>query len=93
MYRPAYLGSDSLYVGFVNFSQSSNFVGVLDNLCIWSRVLSDKEILGLSNQLLDLHISNAITWLDVLGIGLIFDGSGLDSLSRLSEGERKAKAG
>ncbi|WP_317193260.1 LamG-like jellyroll fold domain-containing protein, partial [Parabacteroides distasonis] len=49
--RPAYLGSDSLYVGFVNFSQSSNFVGVLDNLCIWSRVLSDKEILGLSNQL------------------------------------------
>ena len=60
--RPAYLGSDSLYVGFVNFSQSSNFVGVLDNLCIWSRVLSDKEILGLSNQLLDLHISNAITW-------------------------------
>ena len=69
--RPAYLGSDSLYVGFVNFSQSSNFVGVLDNLCIWSRVLSDKEILGLSNQLLDLHISNAITWLDVLGIGLI----------------------
>ena len=69
--RPAYLGSDSLYVGFVNFSQSSNFVGVLDNLCIWSRVLSDKEILGLSNQLLDLHISNAITWLDILGIGLI----------------------
>ena len=64
--RPAYLGSDSLYVGFGNFSQSSNFVGVLDNLCIWSRVLSDKEILGLSNQLLDLHISNAITWLDIL---------------------------
>lgn len=32
--RPAYLGSDSLYVGFVNFSQSSNFVGVLDNLCM-----------------------------------------------------------
>lgn len=55
----------------MNFSQSSNFVGVLDNLCIWSRVLSDKEILGLSNQLLDLHISNAITWLDILGIGLI----------------------
>lgn len=69
--RPAYLGSDSLYVGFVNFSQSSNFIGVLDNLCIWSRVLSDKEILGLSNQLLDLHISNTITGLDVLGIALI----------------------
>ena len=34
-------------------------------------MLSDKEILGLSNQLLDLHISNAITWLDILGIGLI----------------------
>ena len=90
--RPAYLGSDSLYVGFVNFSQSSNFVGVLDNLCIWSRVLSDKEILGLSNQLLDLHIECDYlvgypwNWVD-------FDGSGLDSLSRLSEGERKAKAG
>nr|WP_297903577.1 LamG-like jellyroll fold domain-containing protein [uncultured Parabacteroides sp.] len=69
--RPAYLGSDSLYVGFVNFSQSSNFVGVLDNLCIWSRVLSDKEILGLSNQLLDLHVSDTVTWLDILGIALI----------------------
>ena len=56
-------------------------------------MLSDKEILGLSNQLLDLHISNAITWLDVLWNWVDFDGSGLDSLSRLSEGERKAKAG
>lgn len=55
--RPAYLGSDSLYVGYMNFSQTSNYIGVMDNLCIWSRVLSDKEILGLNNQLVDLHIA------------------------------------
>lgn len=69
--RPAYLGGDSLYVGFMNFNQSSNFVGVLDNLCIWSRVLSDREILGLSNQLLDVRISDTITWLEGLGMGLL----------------------
>ena len=88
--RPAYLGSDSLYVGFVNFSQSSNFVGVLDNLCIWSRVLSDKEIeqpvIRFTYIECDYLVGCPWNWVD-------FDGSGLDSLSRLSEGERKAKAG
>lgn len=59
--RPAYLGSDSLYVGYVNFSQNGSFVGVMDNFCIWSRVLSDKEILGLNNQLVDLYIPG---WLE-----------------------------
>lgn len=65
--RPAYLGSDSLYVGFVDFSQTSSFEGVLDNLCIWSRVLSDKEILGLNNQLVDLSLSNVVDWRRLVG--------------------------
>lgn len=56
-YRPAYLGRDTLYIGHADFSQTSNFVGAMDNLCIWSRVLSDKEILGISNQLIELNPS------------------------------------
>lgn len=59
--RPAYLGSDSLFVGYLNFSQTASFVGMMDNLCVWSRVLSDKEILGLNSQLVDLHIPG---WLE-----------------------------
>ena len=57
-FRPAYQGSDSLFVGYMNMGQNTDFIGMLDNLCIWSRVLSDKEILGLSNQLIDLHIAS-----------------------------------
>ena len=55
--RPGYMGSDSIYVGFTGFNQSSYFAGTLDNLAIWSRVLSDKEILGLSNQVIELRLS------------------------------------
>ncbi|MDH6356280.1 LamG-like jellyroll fold domain-containing protein [Parabacteroides sp. PF5-9] len=57
--RPAYLGSDSLYIGHADMNRTFQFIGVLDNLCIWSRVLSDKEILGLSNHLVELNFS---TW-------------------------------
>jgi len=56
-YRPPYLGSDTLYIGYADFNQASNFTGVMDNLCIWSRVLGDKEILGISNQLIELNPS------------------------------------
>ncbi len=52
--RPPYMGSDSLYVGY-NQSVRSNFVGMLDNVCIWSRVLSEKEILGISSQIIDIN--------------------------------------
>ena len=55
--RPGYMGSDSLYVGFTGFNQSSYFSGTLDNIAIWSRVLSEKEILGLSNQVIELRLS------------------------------------
>lgn len=51
--RPAYLGADSLYVGYMGFSRSSGFSGCLDDFAIWSRVLGDKEILALYNQLVD----------------------------------------
>lgn len=47
---PSYKGSDSLFVGI--YSNNSYFNGEIDNLAIWSRVLGDKEILGISNGLL-----------------------------------------
>ena len=53
--RPAYLGSDSLYVGYLGFNLSSGFRGYLDDFAIWSRVLGDKEILSVYNQLADLR--------------------------------------
>lgn len=49
--RPAYLGGDSLYIGYLGFSRSSGFRGYLDDFAIWSRVLGDKEILSIYNQL------------------------------------------
>ena len=48
--RPPFLGSDSLLVGIGLTGESSYFQGMMDNLSIWSRTLSDKEIAGLSNQ-------------------------------------------
>ena len=59
-FRPAFRGTDSLYVGYLNMGPETNFEGMIDNLCIWSRVLSDKEILGLSNQLMDILIANRV---------------------------------
>lgn len=50
--RPPYLGSDSLLVGTGLSMRSSYFEGLMDNLSIWSRTLSDIEISGLSNQLI-----------------------------------------
>ncbi|MCR4765630.1 MAG: hypothetical protein K5856_05605 [Bacteroidaceae bacterium] len=60
--RPGYMGSDSLYVGYTGFNLASYFVGALDNLTIWSRVLSDKEILGLSNQVIELAPPQVQWW-------------------------------
>lgn len=54
--RPGYMGSDSLYVGYTSINQSY-YAGMIDNLAIWSRVLSEKEILGLSNQVIELQVS------------------------------------
>jgi len=55
--RPAYLGNDSLYVGYVDFSQSASFEGNLSSFNVWSRVLSDKEIIALNSQVADLNAS------------------------------------
>ncbi|MDR0430018.1 MAG: hypothetical protein LBH58_06025 [Tannerellaceae bacterium] len=57
--RPPYLGRDSLYIGFADFNMNSSFAGMLDNFFIWSRVLGDKEILGLSNQLINIEMPSA----------------------------------
>ena len=54
--RPGYMGSDSLYVGYTSINQSYH-EGMLDNLVIWSRALSEKEILGLSNQVIELKVT------------------------------------
>lgn len=67
--RPVYLGADTLYVGHMDFSRTSDLVGMIDNLSIWSRVLSDKEILGVYNQLFDLHKSTStVEWEFVVGV-------------------------
>lgn len=93
-YRPPYLGRDTLYIGHADFSRTSNFTGVMDNLCIWSRVLSDKEIVGIYNQLIELKPSGwkhtmkySIPILIILLIGL----SGY-SLYRYSLHRKKKKA-
>lgn len=72
--RPAYLGNDSLYVGYVDFSQTANFEGNLSAFNVWSRVLSDKEIVALSSQALDLNanpMGNLNTWLLVSLVFLV----------------------
>ena len=56
--RPAYLGNDSLYVGYADFMQSADFEGNLSGFNIWSRVLSDKEIMALNSQMVDLNASD-----------------------------------
>jgi len=61
--RPPYLGNDSLYVGHVDLTADADFVGNLSGLGIWSRVLGDKEILALNNQLADFNDSNVPRWL------------------------------
>ena len=69
--RPPYLGNDSLYVGHVDLTDNADFAGNLSGLGIWSRVLGDKEILALNNQLADFNDSNAPRWiyfLIVIGI-------------------------
>ena len=58
--RPSYKGSDSLFIG-AYYNASFSFMGEMDDLCIWSRALSDEEILKLSNK--TIHIEPNITYL------------------------------
>ena len=77
--RPPYLGSDSLLVGTGLTAQGSYFEGAMDNLSIWSRTLSDKEIAGLSNQSIVIPKQLASSslnylWTVALGIALVLWG-------------------
>lgn len=56
--RPSYKGTDSLYIGVFGNRTNTFMNGDLDNLCIWSRALGDKEILGLSNGLISIDTFN-----------------------------------
>lgn len=75
--RPPYLGSDSLLVGIGLTGASSYFEGVMDNLSIWSRTLSDKEIAGLSNQSIVIPRKTAASPLRHLGVIAIVAGFAL----------------
>ncbi|MBR4381664.1 MAG: hypothetical protein IKP48_10475 [Bacteroidaceae bacterium] len=74
--RPGYMGSDSLYVGYTSINQSY-YTGMMDNLAVWSRVLSEKEILGLSNQVIEVQVTPTDSfwqlngWLLAALVGLI----------------------
>ena len=78
--RPGFLGSDSLYVGYAGFNEESYFNGMIDKLAIWSRVLSDKEILGLSNQVIEVQVTDqrnywySYGWVVALLLALILAG-------------------
>ncbi len=47
--RPSYKGSDTIYVGAVYYPEAT-INGEIDDLCIWSRALGDKEIASLNSQ-------------------------------------------
>ena len=75
--RPPYLGSDSLLVGTGLTAQGSYFDGMMDNLSIWSRTLSDKEIAGLSNQSIIIPKKSAASplrylWTITIALGIAF---------------------
>ncbi len=50
--RPSYKGSDNLFVG-AGFHELLYMEGEIDDLCVWSRTLSDDEILMLSSTDID----------------------------------------
>ena len=47
--RPSYKGSDTLYVGAIYYPEAT-IKGEIDDLCIWSRALGEKEIASLNSQ-------------------------------------------
>ena len=69
--RPPYLGSDSLMVGIGLTGGSSYFEGSMDSLSIWSRTLSNKEISGLSNQLIAITPTSTRAFYATLGLVVV----------------------
>lgn len=60
--RPSYKGSDTIYVGAI-YSPELSLKGEIDDLCIWSRALGDKEIVNLSGQ--KYHIESHLGFLRI----------------------------
>ena len=54
MGHPSYKGRDNIYMGLAGYKSSSNMIGSLDDLTIWSRTLGEEEIWSLSKDLADL---------------------------------------
>ncbi|MGV8092055.1 MAG: LamG-like jellyroll fold domain-containing protein [Mangrovibacterium sp.] len=54
MGHPSYKGKDDIFMGLAGYNPSSNMLGSVDDLTIWSRTLGEEEIWSLSKDLLDL---------------------------------------
>jgi two-component SAPR family response regulator len=52
--HPSYKGREKLYIGVAGFSWSSNMVGAIDDLAIWSRSLGNEEIWAISKDIQDI---------------------------------------
>ena len=81
LHLPSYKGTDSLFVGVFGVNRNTNMVGQIDELMIWSRALSEKEILTLYNRMADIEkelrtyhgrdISHIIILLSFLMFGIV----------------------
>lgn len=75
MGHPSYKGRDNIYMGLAGYNSSSNMIGSLDDLTIWSRTLGEEEIWSLSKDLVDLtpnkNIFGRYPLLSKIGIVLI----------------------
>jgi len=76
--HPAYKGRDNLFIGVAGFNKSSNMVGAIDDLSIWSRGLRDEEIWQLSKEVIEIvPIKNIfilypiLSWSGVSVLGLL----------------------
>lgn len=54
MGHPSYKGKDDIFMGLAGYNPSSNMLGSIDDLTIWSRTLGEEEIWSLSKDLVDL---------------------------------------
>ncbi len=57
--HPTYKGRENIYIGLA-YSESSAMIGLIDNLSIWSRTLSEEEVWSLSREVVELDPSRNI---------------------------------
>jgi len=76
--HPAYKGRDNLYIGVAGFNKSSNMIGAIDDLSIWSRGLGEEEIWQLSKEVIEIvPVKNifilypVLSWSGISLIGLL----------------------